>query len=140
MLINIIVLKVISIFIYSIRKRHNQKSVVQLRYIFKKRSSDGRGGGVLHPRLLLLSVYSRAKSIPAFCLKPKRQHPLLLQCSAVPHCWHSPAWLFLVSGPIGTHDYIFVLIYDPYAIRGWASSLVRGRVGLFDAVMHFIRC
>jgi hypothetical protein len=23
---------------------------------------------------------------------------------AVAYCWHSPAWLFLVSGPIGTHD------------------------------------
>jgi hypothetical protein len=59
---------------------------------------------------------------------------------AVAYCWHSPAWLFLVPGPIGTHDHIFVLIYNPYRIRRWASSSVRGGVGLFNAVIYFIRC
>jgi hypothetical protein len=41
---------------------------------------------------------------------------------------------------IGTHDHIFVLICNPYGIRRWASSSVRGGVGLFNAVIHFIRC
>jgi hypothetical protein len=52
----------------------------------------------------------------------------LLQASkqAVAYWWHSPAWLFLVNSPIGTRDHIFVLIFNPYAIRQWASSLVRG--------------
>jgi hypothetical protein len=50
---------------------------------------------------------------------------------AVAYCWHSPAWLFLVLSPIGTHDHIFVLIYNPYGIRQWASSSVRGGVDLF---------
>jgi hypothetical protein len=49
------------------------------------------------------------------------------------YCWHSPAWLFLVLSPTGTHDHIFVLIYNPYGIRRWASSSVRGGVGLFNA-------
>jgi hypothetical protein len=52
---------------------------------------------------------------------------------AVAYCRHSPAWLFLVLSPIGTHDHIFVLIYKPYAIRRWAFSSVRGGVGLFSA-------
>jgi hypothetical protein len=51
---------------------------------------------------------------------------------AVAYCWHSAAWLFLVLNPIGTHDHIFVLIYNLYGIRQWASS-VRGGVGLFNA-------
>jgi hypothetical protein len=32
-----------------------------------------------------------------------------------------------------THDHIFVLIYNPYGTRQWASSSVRGGVGLFNA-------
>jgi hypothetical protein len=52
---------------------------------------------------------------------------------AVAYCWHSPAWLFLVLSPIGTHDHIFVLIYNPYGIRQWASSSLRGGLGLFNA-------
>jgi hypothetical protein len=64
----------------------------------------------------------------------------LISKQAVAYCWHSPAWLFLVSGPIGTHDYIFVLIYNPYGIRRWTSSSVRGGVGRFNAVIHFSRC
>jgi hypothetical protein len=61
---------------------------------------------------------------------------------AVAYCWHSPAWLFLALSPIGTQDHIFVLIYNPYGIRRWASSSVRGGVGLFNAVIYeyFIRC
>jgi hypothetical protein len=30
----------------------------------------------------------------------------------------------LLLSPIGTHDHIFVLIYNPYGIRRWASSSV----------------
>jgi hypothetical protein len=61
---------------------------------------------------------------------------------AVAYRWNLPAWLFLVSSPIGTQDHIFVLIYvyNPYGIRRWASSSVRGGVGLFNAVRHVIRC
>jgi hypothetical protein len=54
---------------------------------------------------------------------------------AVAYCWHSPAWLFLVQSPIGTRDHIFVLIFNPYTVRQWASSSVRG-VGLFNAVFQ----
>jgi hypothetical protein len=66
--------------------------------------------------------------------------PLSIQLSlkqaskqAVAYCWHSPAWLFLVLSPIGTHYHIFVLIYNHYGIRRWASCSVRGGVGLFNA-------
>jgi hypothetical protein len=57
----------------------------------------------------------------------------LLSKQSVAYCWHLPAWLFLVLSPIGTHDHIFVLIYNPYGIRQWASPSVRGGVGLFNA-------
>jgi hypothetical protein len=33
----------------------------------------------------------------------------------------------------------FCSIFNPYAIRQWASSSVRGGVGLFNAVIYFIR-
>jgi hypothetical protein len=51
---------------------------------------------------------------------------------AVAYCRHSPAWLFLVLSPIGTHAHIFLLIHNPYGIRKCASSSVRG-VCLFNA-------
>jgi hypothetical protein len=38
---------------------------------------------------------------------------------------------------VGTHDHIFVLIYNFYGIRRWASSSARGGVGLFNAVIHY---
>jgi hypothetical protein len=59
-----------------------------------------------------------------------RRRPLSLSKQAVAYCWHSPA---LVSGPIGTHDHIFVFIYNPYGIRRWASSSVSGGVVLINA-------
>jgi hypothetical protein len=79
----------------------------------------------------------KIKDLFIFCrtqnpsISPVSFRPLSLLVAskqAVAYCWHSSAWLFSVPSPVGTQDHIFVLIYNPYGIRRWASSSVRGGV------------
>jgi hypothetical protein len=70
-----------------------------------------------HPRMLVLknpleyypSIYIHTSYVFLLLKAFAQNFVSFLQHNPEKSCWSSPAQLFLVSGPVGTHDQIFVL-------------------------------
>jgi hypothetical protein len=62
----------------------------------------------------------------SLCMLPSIS-PTLVAAAAVIRCWHSSALSFSVSGPVGTHDHVFVRSKTAYVFWNVTSISMRRR-------------